>query len=268
MFRYVVFLFFSGVIGFAIADGDNEAYQFAQKVDSRDDGFKSSSADVNMLIANASGEATQRKLKVDVLEVEDNGNKTLMEFTFPADIKGTALLSHPNFGADDDQWLYLPGIKRVKRISSRNKSGAFVGSEFSFEDLTDKYIDDYSYEIIEEKECAVEVYNGSEYVNKTVSCKALQRKGKDKYSAYSREVLYIDEKHYRILKVEYFDVRGNLLKVFTTEKFRQFDGRFWRPMFAKMENVQTGKVTTLEYDNIDFGVGLKDSDFIRSKLGR
>lgn len=248
--------------------GQAEAKKIARALDSRDDGFRDSSAELVMTITNASGDATQRKLQVKTLEVLNDGNRSLLSFSFPADIRGTALLSHSKFGDDDDQWLYMPAIKRIKRISSRNKSGAFVGSEFSFEDLTDKYIEDYTYQ-----EFGIEPCSFSTDINGVIStvkskCFVLERKPKNKFSGYSKELLRFDTESYRIVTVEYYDIRGELLKLFTAERFRIFKERYWRPMFSKMENKQTGKSTTLEYQSIQFGVGLQENDLSRTSLGR
>ena len=98
-------------------------------------GFEDSIAVMTMKLINARGQEKTRHMKMKVLEGKD-ADKSLMEFSTPADVKGTKFLSYEHINKDDDQWLYLPALKRVKRIASKNKSGAFMGSEFSYEDLS------------------------------------------------------------------------------------------------------------------------------------
>lgn len=108
----------------------------SQETKLRDSGWTDSTADMLMLLRNKQGQESIREIKIKSLELQDDGDKSLTIFNKPRDVKGTAFLSFSHPVGADDQWLYLPALKRVKRISSRNKSGPFMGSEFSFEDLS------------------------------------------------------------------------------------------------------------------------------------
>jgi hypothetical protein len=108
----------------------------SQQVKQKDLGWTDSTADMLMILRNKQGQESIREIKIKSLEQLNDGDKSLTIFNKPRDVKGTAFLSFSHPKANDDQWLYLPALKRVKRISSRNKSGPFMGSEFAFEDLS------------------------------------------------------------------------------------------------------------------------------------
>ena len=122
----------------ATDDLEKKGYDIAARSDRTDRGFSDSTVKLSMVLRNAAGKESSRALEIKTFEVQDEnvGDKSLVIFDSPRDIKGTALLSHAQILEPDDQWLFLPALKRVKRISSTNKSGPFVGSEFAFEDFT------------------------------------------------------------------------------------------------------------------------------------
>lgn len=104
----------------------------AEAADLADAGFSDSRSAVRMVLHDAGGRSTERLLRIRVLEGTDgDGDRSLIIFDSPADQRGTALLTWNHDGIDDDQWLYLPALRRVKRIAARNRSGPFVGSEFA-----------------------------------------------------------------------------------------------------------------------------------------
>ena len=131
-----------------IAQSEEEkGYEIAARSDRSDRGFGDSRVALQMILRNAAGRETTRELTLRTLEIPDEslGDKSTIVFEQPADINGTALLSHARILKPDDQWIYLPALKRIKRISSVNKSGPFVGSEFAFEDLTASELNKYKY---------------------------------------------------------------------------------------------------------------------------
>ncbi|MEL6266267.1 MAG: outer membrane lipoprotein-sorting protein, partial [Pseudomonadota bacterium] len=170
-------------------------------------------------------------------------------------IEGTALLSHAKILDPDDQWLYLPALKRVKRISSSNKSGPFVGSEFAFEDITSQELNKYRYEYLREEPCG------------EFTCDVVQRFPLYEGSGYTRQVGWYDQTHYQIRKVEYYDRKDSLLKTQTFEGYRQY-GDIWRAQRFVMRNHQTGKGTDLVFGEYRFGVGLDEGDFVKGVLNR
>ncbi|MGD8515231.1 MAG: outer membrane lipoprotein-sorting protein, partial [Granulosicoccaceae bacterium] len=125
----------------------------AVEADRRDTGFGDSKAEMKMILRNRHGEESVRDMRVKVLEVKDDGDKSIFVFDRPRDVKGTGLLSYSHKVGNDDQWLYLPALKRVKRISSANKSGSFMGSEFAYEDFASQEVEKYTYKYLRDEPC-------------------------------------------------------------------------------------------------------------------
>ena len=117
----------------------NKGLEIAKLSDKNNDGYGDSSSSMTMQLINRKGDVVERKLAFKRLEVPEDGDKSIAVFESPRDVKGVAILSYAQKVESDDQWLYLPALKRVKRIASKNKSGPFLGSEFSFEDFSFQY---------------------------------------------------------------------------------------------------------------------------------
>ena len=132
---------------------EEKGFNLAARSDRSDRGFNDSEVEFTMILRNKAGAQSTRTLSIRTLEVpdEDSGDKSLIIFDSPKDIDGTALLSYAKILDPDDQWLYLPALKRTKRISSVNKSGPFVGSEFAFEDFTSLELNKFEYKWIGEE---------------------------------------------------------------------------------------------------------------------
>jgi len=244
----------------AVAAGTPEqrGFEVAARSDRSDRGFSDSVVDLKMILRNKAGKETTRSLKVSTLEVqnEQRGDKSLIVFDSPADIEGTALLSHAKILDPDDQWLFLPALKRVKRVSSVNGSGPFVGSEFAFEDLTALELNKYTYRFLREEACG------------GLACDVLERTPRYEHSGYTRQLTWVDQKVYQIRKVEFYDRRGDLLKTLVLDDYRQYQGAYWRPHRLAMVNHQTGKQTDLVYSSYSFKTGLGERDFVKSVLSR
>lgn len=243
------------------ARGDSPAslkgFEISARADRTDRGFGDSEVEMEMVLRNAAGQESRRSLKFLTLEVQDEnvGDKSLVLFGSPRDIEGTALLSHAKILEPDDQWLYLPALKRVKRISSANKSGPFVGSEFAFEDFTTQELNKYDYLYLRE-----ETVNG-------MKMDVVERIPRYKNSGYTRQVSWVDQDIYQVRKVEFYDRRDTLLKTLQLEDYRDYKG-IWRSQKLSMVNHKTLKTTDMVYKDYKFGVGLTENDFVKGKLSR
>jgi len=206
-----------------------------------------------------------REVKMKTLEQLDDGDKSLTVFNKPRDVKGTAFLSYSHAVGADDQWLYLPSLKRVKRIASNNKSGPFMGSEFSFEDLSSFEIKKYSYNYLGEERLTGEFLQSSQVELNTYKVEQVPT---DKASGYSKRIVWIDKDEYRIVKVEFYDRKKSLLKTLSYQDFKLYLGKYWRANTSKMVNHQTGKETELQWNNYNFQTGLAESDFSKNALKR
>jgi len=227
--------------------------EVAQKNDDVMHGFKDSKSDMTMTLINASGQQRERKMEMLVLE-KKGGDKSLMTFISPADVKGTKFLSYSHIKKDDDQWLYLPALKRVKRIASKNKSGSFMGSEFSYEDLSSTDVDKYS-------------YKGDAKIVKLNGKKVYQgeRAPVTKNSGYTKQVVWTDMTSFLTQKVDYYNRTGELLKTATFNAYNKISGK-WRIGKMTMVNHQNDKSTILEWKNEKIKVGLKKKDFHKRVL--
>lgn len=226
----------------------------AQEADRRDTGWVDLTSDMKMILRNKQGQESTRSIRSSTLEVIGDGDKSLSIFDSPADVKGTAFLSHTHAIEADDQWLFLPALQRIKRISSSNKSGPYMGSEFAYEDISSQEVDKYTYKWLRD-----EVYQER-------NCFVVERYPRDKNSGYTRQVAWIDQKIYQPLKVDYYDRKDALLKTQTFNDYQLYKDQFWRPDSMEMINHQTGKSTLLIMENFQFGNGLKDRDFNKNAL--
>ena len=228
----------------------------ARAADSVDVGFADSTADLTMVMQASSDSPIRREMRQLTLEVENDGDKSILVFDRPRDLKGTAILTHTHRAGPDDQWLYLPALKRVKRISAADKSGPFMGSEFAYEDLASQEVEKYTYRYLREESLAGTL------------CDVIERVPVDPKSGYTRQIAWYDQAEHRLQQVEYYDRKNTLLKTMNVVNYQLYLDRFWRPDELQMRNHQTGKQTALVFRNYRLQVGLKPSDFNRNALSR
>ena len=219
----------------------NNGYEVALKARKLDSGFVNSSAKVAMTLTNSRGRSVVRKMKLFVNEVPESGNQSLIIFHHPKDVNGTAVLTHTNRIDEDDQWLYLPSINRVKRISSSNKSGPFMGSEFAFEDLASQEIEKYQFS----EDIEVRDLNG-------ISCYVVARKPVYQNSGYSRQVVWYNSINFRVEKIDFFDRKGIHIKTLNFSDYEKFENRYWRSLSMTMENHITGNSTLMSFVEYEF----------------
>jgi outer membrane lipoprotein-sorting protein len=228
-----------------------------EEADRRNDGFGDNQGDMLMILKNKRENTSEREMSVQGLEGKNGeGDKTMMVFLSPKDQKGTALLTYQHKDRDDDQWLYLPALKRVKKIASSKKSGPFMGSEFSFEDIGGQQVDDYTYKYLRDEQV-----DGQD-------CFVVESYPKDKNSGYTKVITWVDKQHYRTLKADFYDRKNSHLKTLVAKDFNLYLEKFWRPHEMEMVNHQTGRSTVLKQNNIKFNVGLSDDDFTQNSLKR
>ncbi len=240
-----------------LGESDEEkGLRIAKLAEASDQGFGDFKSSITMTLKDRHGNTSVREMRNATLEGVDDGDKTLIIFDTPRDVKGSAVLTWTHKEKSDDQWLYLPALKRVKRIASRNKSGPFMGSEFAYEDLASQEIEKYSYRFLRE-----EKLNGAD-------CYVIERDPVDKYSGYSTLETWIHKDRLTAEKVVFYDRKKSLLKTLTMEGYHQYKEKHWRADVFKMINHQKGKETTLEWKGYRFKNGLKDRDFQQTALKR
>ena len=233
------------VRGQAIADA-------AQK---KAEGYGDMQADARMHIRNGRGGEALRTLSIKLLDLPGPASRGLTIVTAPKDVKGTALLTHTDDRGENEQWLYLPALKRVKRIASSGRSGPFMGSEFSYEDFSAQSPEKYRFKWLREEQLD------------DLVCDVLERRPKDPaISSYAWAQVWLDRSELRLQKVEFYDQQDALVKTLNVSGYQQYKGRHWRAAKLFMLNARTRAETELDWSGIQFGAGLGERDFDLNSL--
>ena len=235
---------------------EEKGLRIAREASARNEGFGDFTAEMTMVLRDRQGRESERQMRFKVLEVAGDGDKSLFVFDHPRDVQGTALLTHAHVNAQDEQWLYLPALKRVKRINASRRSGSFMGSEFSYEDMSPPEVEEYTYKYLRDEPCGELV------------CTVTEQVPLDQESGYSRKVLWQDTDELRTWKMELYDRKGSHLKTLTLANYELFVGRYWRAGEQEMVNHLTGASTVLKWRDFRFRNNLKDSEFTQPALRR
>ena len=234
----------------------NDGLAIAREARARQLGFGNFTAKQTMVLRNKQGRESKRQLRVKVLEVEGDGDKSVFVFDQPRDVKGTALLIHAHKREADEQWLFLPALKRVKRISSSNRSGSFMGSEFSYEDLGAQEVEKYRHRYLRDEPCGA------------LQCAVSERLPTDAKSGYKRQLVWHDRDELRLWKVEYYDRKDERLKTLTMENYGKYLGKYWHAGKMTMQNHRNGKGTVMLWSDYRFRTALDENDFTQTGLKR
>lgn len=203
---------------------------------------------LTMILTNKNGEQRVRKLQ-QYIKSYGGDEKKVMFFLAPADVRGTSFMNWSYAdGRDDDQWIYLPALRRTKRISSDSKTDSFMGSDFTYDDLGDRHPSEDVHLLLRE-----ESIDGR-------PCYVVESKPKDEEYAYSKIISWVLKENYMGAKREFYDEDDNLLKTLTVKKYDKIDG-FWTILETEMKNVQKNHKTEMKFENIQFDQGIPDSKF-------
>ena len=209
-------------------------------------GYEDQKSLCEMILIDSNGNKVKRVMSIIEMEGRNGrGNRTLVTFIKPEDIRNTKLLTFENKSGPDDQWLFLPGSKRIKRISSDNKSGSFMGSEFSYSDLGNREVEKYRYKYLnKEKLEGVETF-------------VIERYPLDDNMGYSKIISWVRTDSYQIIKSDFYDRKGEHLKTLFFKDFKKYHGKYWRAGLLEMHNVQTARKTILRYIRLELKSGIK-----------
>lgn len=234
-FKILILTLFLSSQAFAESPAE-KGLALAKKIDAANEGFAGESSELQMILLNAHGDKVERKLLNKIQENKNDGDQSIAVFIWPADVKDTKLLTWTHKNRNDDQWLYLPAIKRVKRITSNNKSGSFMGSEFSYEDFASQEVEKYTYNFIKD-----DANNGrSVWINERIPT--------DPKSGYSKQIVTIDQAYMNASKIDYYDRKGELLKTAIFSQWKQY-GKYFRANKIEMKNHQNHKSSILTWNN-------------------
>ncbi|KDD66164.1 outer membrane lipoprotein-sorting protein [Pseudomonas sp. BT76 TE3572] len=230
--------------------------EIATTVDQNDAGFADYVVDGKMTVHRPDGAQAKRDFEMNTLEVRDAGDKRLVVFSQPRDLAGFVSLTFTNSGAPDDQWVYLPAVKRVKRLAARDKTGSFAGSEFSYEDIATWELSNYDYEFIKDEPCG----------EPQTTCHTIANLPKYEYSGYSKLVETIDPRFWQPVRIVYFDKSGRELKRLDFQGYTQFQNKYWRPSRIVMTNLLDKSVSEITWQDYRFKTGLNASKLSASQM--
>ncbi|MCK4359573.1 MAG: outer membrane lipoprotein-sorting protein [Candidatus Cloacimonetes bacterium] len=209
-----------------------------------------------MTLINRRGKTRERTV-LSISKDYGKDSKSIIFFQSPADVKGTGFLQfeYDDPSKEDDRWLYLPALKKVRRISGSSKSDYFMGTDFTYDDMGDRAVDEDNHKLLREEEID------------SIKCWVVESIPKDKDYMYSKVVKWIRQDALIPLKVEFYDRQTNLLKVLKISDIRKQDG-FWTAFKMEMNNIQDKHKTILEIKEMHYDIGLKDNLFRVTTLER
>ncbi len=211
---------------------------------------------LTMTLINKSGQTRVRKIQQ---YTKDFGSveKSIMFFMSPADVKNTSFMnwSYDDENKEDDQWIYLPALKRVKRISSDSKSDYFMGSDFTYDDLGDRKLDADVHKLLRE-----ETVNG-------LKCYVVESVSKDEDYMYSKTITWIRKDNFVGVKKEFYDEDGELLKTLSIKEVKKISG-YWIITHSEMNNIQKNHKTIIKLSNISINTGVPASKFTERMMMR
>ena len=217
---------------------------------------ETSALDIRMTLTDRDGDTSARRIQT--LVKDDAGTiKTITLFLEPASVKNTRFLTVQNETRSDDQWIYLPALRKIKRIASTEKDGSFMGSDFSYSDMSysDSSVEESTHTLLRE-----EAYEGIDcYVVESVP-------GDRSDSSYGKQISWVDKDTWLTARVEFYAENATtLLKVLVSEDFDQVQGH-WLARTITMATVESGHKTTLEMQQVKYDMNLNPAYFTTSFL--
>jgi outer membrane lipoprotein-sorting protein len=186
----------------------------------------------------------------------------MVRFLSPPDVKGTVVLTIEHAEKDDDIWIYLPALKKVRRLISSNKKDSFVGTDFSYGDVIGHKVEEWEHRLVKEEVIDNQPCYVIESLPKNEAVKS--------NSGYSKRVNWIRKDNYVTIKGEFWDQAGQPLKTATFTDVQHVDParNKWQPMRLEAENLQTGHKTVVEFQNFKVNQQIKDDFFTTRYMER
>lgn len=211
-------------------------------------------AEVHMTMVNKKGKERNREFVMLRLDESDGGEqKYYTYFRQPSDVARMTFMVHKSVEGNDARWIYVPAVDLIKPISADDKNSSFVGSDFSYEDVSGRRWTEDTHTLTGESE----IDGRPVYVIESIP--------KEAYGGFAKKISYIDKDDYLPLKEEYFDDKGEMIKRFTAVKIEDVDG-FKTVTERKMENLKKGSYTTVVFSSIDYNTGLTENLFTERYL--
>lgn len=212
------------------------------------------SSNVIMHIVNKKGKERRREFSMLRIDIEEGGDqKYYTYFRKPSDVARFTFMVHKFINKNDQRWIYIPAVDLIKPISADDKNSSFVGSDFSYEDVSGRHWSEDNHRFVELSTLdSIPVY-----IIESTPVKA--------YKGFTRKLTFVDTANFMPLKEEYYDSKDKLVKVFHALKIEIVDG-FPTITMRKMENIKKGTYTLIEFESIAFNVGLKEDIFTERYL--
>ena len=239
--------------------------EIMQKVDDRDDGSSITST-LQMILIDKHNKKRIRQMRTFSKDVNENTEHKSIFFLSPSDVKNTAFLTfdYSDDDKDDDQWMYLPALKKTKRIPASDKDSAFMGSDFSYADMTDNNLDDYHFKLL--KESAIKRKNGKNPVWVIQSLPKNQTIIDE--TGYIKSILYIRKDNYMLARAKFYLKKANRVKYMDVRKMKEIDG-IWVAIQTTMTTKygkQTLHKTLLNNSDIKINIAIDDDIFSIRKI--
>ncbi|MDZ4205190.1 MAG: outer membrane lipoprotein-sorting protein [Bacteroidales bacterium] len=209
--------------------------------------------ELTMTLVDARGQERVRQLKQFTKDYK-GAEKKIMFFISPADVRNTSFMNWSyTDGRDDDQWIYLPALNRVRRISSEGKSDYFMGSDFTYDDLGDRNPSEDNHKLLREENIDGKV------------CYVIESTPKNPGYMYSKTHTWVMKDNFLGLKREFYDNKGKQLKTLTINKYDKITG-YWIILETEMKNVQKNHKTHMKFNNVKINQGISDSRFTERSM--
>jgi len=247
-------------LGSPAAFAVDQARSIMDKADARDDGASMVST-MQMTLIDKNNKQRIRQMRMFSKDIDANTEHKTIFFLSPSDVKNTAFLTYDYSGddKDDDQWMYLPALKKTKRIPASDKDTAFMGSDFSYSDMTDKELDDYSYKLLGES--TIKRAQGDEKVWKIEALPVNQAVIDE--TGYTKSVLYVRQDNYVLTRAKFYLKKASRIKYMDVQAIEKIDG-IWVAMQTKMttkQGKQTLHKTILTNSSVEINKAIDDGMF-------
>jgi len=231
----------------------DDARQIVEEAQRRTDA-KSQRYEGLLQVFDAKGKVSDKRWTFERLGAHGQ-SKSVLRFTAPAEVKGVALLVYNHPDRASDQWMWTPAIERDRRIALQDRSTRFFGTDFSFEDLEERDVDQYDY-----------VLQGEEAVDGALCWMIESTPKKTKSSQYTRSIVWIRKDNYAFARVESY-IKANLVRRLNYSKIENVSG-FWTGRVMEMSDLTRGSRTRLTLDKLQYNVALKEEDFTLQAIRR
>jgi hypothetical protein len=231
----------------------------AMETERRDAGFGDIVARGEIVNRIGEGRENRRSFEMVTVEVQDDGDRRFVRVDAPASMKGTMFLSHAHALEADDVWVLLPRSSRMRRVSAQDKTGRFLNSELTLEDISPWQVEKYAYRYLGEEDCDP---------HGEAQCFLVENTPRYQHSGYSRQLEWLDKEMYQPRRIEYYDQADRLVKVLEFSKYALFGGKHWRPMYMKMTNVQSRAESEIFWRDYRVGSGYSPVDLAPANLLR